>query len=692
MNFSEVLIIDDEKQILSSLKRTFKDVYLIHAVDSIEASLDVLKSRRVDAILCDHNLNAEITGVELLSKIDKDFPYISKMMFTGYKDGHLAEVALLEGKIFRFITKPWDEEFLKTSFELAVKRTKIARKNYELIRHIEEQNKKIETANNIMQRELKLNEKKVQESEKKISSLEHQVESINRLMAKISRAYNFEAMIESLLHSIKGVVDCDHSSVLNIKDAGKTVDIYSVCGHKHFVIDELPGLNFLVKNMEQTSYGPIFLDQGYRGINSKILNLGLDVNVGSMLLYPFKELGDDNTDVFVIVLARDTKNPFSKSDVYRLKDLSICISSSLAWINTATQLRDSLKKWQEVFNAVLDPLFIITRDHEISIYNSAFEKLLPEGVNLVSSQKCYKVIKGLDHVCLGCKAQEVFKNPITLKLDRASCFNDTSIVSTLYPLSKHGEVLSVVIYNNDRRAEFKLYKQLLQSSKLAAIGHLASDIAHEFNNPLGGILAYAQLLRNEGARYDSDLVEIEKACKRANSVISNLMQFSRDTSQDIDTVFSVKKAIDDTLPLLKACIKQHELKMSIDNDTDEYLVLGNPGKIQQVVFNLITNAAYASSGVEGKIEINLSKDDRSNVRMEFRDSGCGIAQEHLERVFEPFFTTKPKGQGTGLGLYVCHGIIKDHGGTISIDSEQGRGTTFTIEIPSWSQKDDLITC
>ncbi|MCX6112632.1 MAG: ATP-binding protein, partial [Proteobacteria bacterium] len=243
----------------------------------------------------------------------------------------------------------------------------------------------------------------------------------------------------------------------------------------------------------------------------------------------------------------------------------------------------------------------------------------------------------------------------------------------------------------DRSAEFKLYKQLVQAEKLAAIGMLAANIAHEINNPLGGILAYSQLLKknfNESDAVHSDLKEIESACHRSKAIISNLMDFSRDTSKDTKIIFSIKKLINDTLPLMNICLKSHKLLINM-NSHDELLISGNMGELQQVLFNLITNAVHATpSG--GEIRINTEKSANGQICIDISDTGCGISEDILPRIFEPFFTTKEKGKGTGLGLFVSYGIINEHNGRIDVKSKKNEGTTFSIYLPLWSEKNDSV--
>ncbi|MEI6080445.1 MAG: ATP-binding protein, partial [bacterium] len=416
---------------------------------------------------------------------------------------------------------------------------------------------------------------------------------------------------------------------------------------------------------------------------NKELLLGSN-KIYSMLLYPIH-------DVFILVLGRLGKEPFEKDDISMLKDVSSSIYAALKRLETVNYIQFALKQWEDAFDSILDPLFIVSTDYEIIRMNEAVEKITGSASVQPTGRKCYEVFKGANAVCNDCLVSKTLVSGKPSSSEGVICFDSKSILATAYPVFNETGIQSVIQYNNDRSAEFKLYKQLVQAEKLAAIGTLAANIAHEINNPLGGILAYAQLLKkniNESEPVHSDLSEIESACKRSKAIISNLMDFSRDTSKDTKTVFTVKKLIEDTLPLMNICLKSHKLHVDIAGN-DQFFISGNMGQLQQVLFNLITNAVHATAN-GGDIRIKATKCSNGQLQVDVSDTGCGIGEDVLSRIFEPFFTTKEKGKGTGLGLFVSYAIIKEHGGDISVSSKQGEGTTFSLHLPTWSETNDSV--
>lgn len=240
--------------------------------------------------------------------------------------------------------------------------------------------------------------------------------------------------------------------------------------------------------------------------------------------------------------------------------------------------------------------------------------------------------------------------------------------------------------------------QLLQSEKMGAVGQLAAGVAHELNNPLAGILGYAQfaLEKLQNRKADSlsaeDVVaftrylnDIEAQARRCKAIVQNLLKFSRSSDTLSKGTFNINDALRETVELLRHQLEIQRVKISASYDDSAPEILGSVGRIQQVFTNLIINSMHATDpGGEIKVSTKhaptLGEFDGA-VEVIIEDNGSGIAPEILGRIFEPFFTTKEVGQGTGLGLSVSYGIICDHGGEIRVASEVGIGTRFEIILP-----------
>jgi PAS domain S-box-containing protein len=247
--------------------------------------------------------------------------------------------------------------------------------------------------------------------------------------------------------------------------------------------------------------------------------------------------------------------------------------------------------------------------------------------------------------------------------------------------SKTAEIEGSLIAIEDVTERVGLEAQLQQSEKLSSIGLLAAGVAHEVNTPLAGISSYSQMLMQQIPDNDPRrqlLEKIYRQTSRASSIVNNLLNFSRVTEARYAPV-SLNRVIDDTIQLLEAQLRNTEIEVVRSYDDGLPLAFGDGPKLQQVLMNLILNARDAMPH-GGRLEISTQADEDSAV-VEIRDTGLGIAPEHLAKIYDPFFTTKQIGKGTGLGLAVSYGIVRDHGGHINVESKLGEGTRFQITLP-----------
>lgn len=276
--------------------------------------------------------------------------------------------------------------------------------------------------------------------------------------------------------------------------------------------------------------------------------------------------------------------------------------------------------------------------------------------------------------------------------DLALSFNEMTenLKNTYEKLEKRTKELEVV-NKNLQEAQY----QLVQSTKMAAIGQLGAGVAHELNNPLGGVLGYAQYVmqkvRKPGFTADdfstctTYLGHIEREALRCKTIVENLLKFSRGPKKEMEDV-EINRVIKETMPLTSHGLRSHKINIVESYSPDLPVVNGNFNKLQQVMVNMIINAEQAMpEGGQLTIATRAKRGEGnkpSAVIIEMEDTGCGIAPENISRLFEPFFTTKQNSKGTGLGLTVSYEIIQEHGGDISVDSQVNRGTKFTITIPS----------
>jgi signal transduction histidine kinase len=271
-----------------------------------------------------------------------------------------------------------------------------------------------------------------------------------------------------------------------------------------------------------------------------------------------------------------------------------------------------------------------------------------------------------------------------------------------YPLiDEEGRLYAIVHYLKDVTAQKRIEQQLIRSDKLASLGTLVAGIAHEINNPLGIIAGYSEALLDRANEktltsirafedFPEYLKTIHSEIFRCKGILKSLLEFARPsggTFREID----INELIKEVLLLLqhRTARLKHTIELSLNREVPK--IYADAGSLRQLMMNLLLNAIYFTPE-GGSIFIKTDLDEASpeaavnmcpsRIRLSVRDTGAGIPGDLIDKIFDPFFTTKPVGEGTGLGLTICHKIVEEHGGTIDVESEPEKGATFIITLPS----------
>ena len=345
--------------------------------------------------------------------------------------------------------------------------------------------------------------------------------------------------------------------------------------------------------------------------------------------------------------------------IERLKDFSENIVESLHMGVLAVALDGTIESW----NSQLEQLLGVSRSEAIGREIGA---ILPaELVAEIESRA------GDEHV------SSIYKFHLRDREDRQVVVN----VAIAPLLGKEGERLGKLILVDDVSQRVRMEEQLVQTEKLTSLGLLAAGVAHEVNTPLAVISNYIQMLAKQLPGDDPRHTLIEKIVKqtfRASEIVNNLLNFSRTGSSQYSEV-NLNQVLEETLSLVSHPFKTAHVEVIRQLQTDLPPVIGSTNRLQQVFLNLFMNARDAMPQ-GGMLEVRTMCSNGA-VEVEVADTGVGISRDHLNRIFDPFFTTKVVGRGTGLGLSVSYGIIKEHAGKIDVRSTQGKGTSFRLEFP-----------
>jgi two-component system NtrC family sensor kinase len=263
--------------------------------------------------------------------------------------------------------------------------------------------------------------------------------------------------------------------------------------------------------------------------------------------------------------------------------------------------------------------------------------------------------------------------------EREATFGERSWLVRSFPFSEED---ALVVVFKDVTDEREVTRRLYHAEKMSAVGQLAGGVAHEINNPLGGILAFAQIMSRDEGRTPEDqesLKLISEAAVRAKRIVESLLRFSRRPRSEEKGPVELSQVVDDALFLLQSQLKDGRIE--VVRRFQPVVALGNANQLQQIVVNLVVNAVQAMGG-EGRVTVATGPAEGGRVAFSVADSGPGVRPEVARRIFEPFFTTKPEGQGTGLGLSICYQIAEEHGGAIRLEQEPGDGARFVVELPA----------
>lgn len=306
---------------------------------------------------------------------------------------------------------------------------------------------------------------------------------------------------------------------------------------------------------------------------------------------------------------------------------------------------------------------------------------------LVSITLSYFIARGISipvHKLVSA-SKELAKGNLEVKVERTS--NDE-----IGELAEAYNAMATALRERDEKLKEFTRKKFMESEKLALIGQLAANVAHELNNPLQGIVTYSHLLLEKNACYDdvsrSNVQKIAAQADRCRDIIRGLLDFSRQRKPD-KTLCNINTLLQNCLSLIQQQALFHNVQIEMKLDTELPSVVIDPSQIERVFINLIVNAAEAMDGL-GRLTISTrSAPSGTSIEIEIADTGHGVSEENLERIFDPFFTTKETGHGVGLGLAISYGIVKEHKGAILVESEVEKGTTFVVRLPVTAAEPEL---
>jgi two-component system NtrC family sensor kinase len=352
--------------------------------------------------------------------------------------------------------------------------------------------------------------------------------------------------------------------------------------------------------------------------------------------------------------------------------------------------RGDVLRSRNILRALFDNLpaglYIVDRRYKLIAINMSWAGRAHKTPKEMVGLQCYETLYSRHEACPGCRVGEtLLDGSSTVRPERrwGTGEEPTEWEISTYPIYDENEqVVQAILLEQDVTEKQRLESIIAQSEKLAAVGQLAAGVAHEINNPLTAIIANAQLLQRQLPPGD-DLQEsaelIAQAGARATQVVRNLLDFARKEEYHLAAT-DINETVQRALALVQHELHSRSVALEFEPDPNLPLIYASQDNLQGVWLNLLLNAVDAVQDGTGKIKV-ITHQIGGEIRVEIGDNGKGIPAERLSRIFEPFYTTKAPGRGTGLGLSVCHRIVKQHGGNILVFSEVGKGSQFTVVLP-----------
>jgi signal transduction histidine kinase/CheY-like chemotaxis protein len=440
------------------------------------------------------------------------------------------------------------------------------------------------------------------------------------------------------------------------------------------------------KNQPPSELDPV-LDVFFTDQIRNIILAPLSVNntfLGAMVfinpLLDFKKA--DRRTRFLQLMVKGVSNAIFALEHTRQLTISKAALEAGQW-----EILNSRNTLRTFFDNIPTCVYIIDRSYTIlAINNRRSNRVGREPSELVGG-KCYQKLFGTSTPCALCRVVEAFEGVPAVRNFREwgpkETFTHWEI--TTIPIRENTNLIDrAIIFDEDITEKWVLEAGLIQSEKMASIGQLAANIAHEINNPLAAIIANAQLLLRDVPKDNEDMVEaitlIETAGVRAAKIVGGLLESAHREKHEEFEEISLNATIQDALSMVNFEIKNRSINVRLKLDNKMPNIFADKNKLIGIWINLINNALGAIESSKGVISISTSYEKRE-FRITFSDNGKGILPEYQEQIFKPFFTTKGVGKGTGLGLYVSLQVIKEHRGEMHFETKPGKGTKFIIILP-----------
>ncbi|NOY52929.1 MAG: GAF domain-containing protein [Deltaproteobacteria bacterium] len=503
---------------------------------------------------------------------------------------------------------------------------------------------------------------------------------------------NVRKVCNIILERIVATIGLSKASVLLLD---KTRENLMVVAHKGLPEDEVENILFpLSESVCKDAIlkaKPLFIQNidHYPGLKDRSRG---EYRSNSFISVPIlKSSRRESQEVLGVINVADKSSgdPFYSGDMKLIVALTSLAAMSIQNATYFEEVARTKEEWESTFDAITDAVAILDHRFHLVKVNKAYRNSGFGGGKNLAERTCHEILYHKKAPCAGCPATE------TLKKGKPA-YAEKKVGSRIYrqwtyPMfDDEGKCLSVVMYTRDVTHLKKLKERLIQSERMASIGQIAAGVAHEIRNPLGSIVTAVEVLSSEGGTDEENaftLTEVLKVeARRLNDIISEFLLYAA-PQQPVLKENHLNRVIGEVIRMAEGEAKKNGVAIVMDLDDRIPSTSFDAGKIKQVIWNLVINGIQAMrAGGTLKISSHRRAD---GIEFRVSDEGEGIRQKDVTRIFDPFYTTKSS--GTGLGLSIVNRIVEDHHGRIEIESEEGKGAEFIVQLLLGNEESYLET-
>jgi two-component system NtrC family sensor kinase len=510
---------------------------------------------------------------------------------------------------------------------------------------------------------------------------------------QITLELNPQRVLERFLEAVMDIAQADGAVVGLVGDDAKIRIVVGAGSNASLVGTQLPIMSSVMGRVIRTgvTWSVEDITEHAKELNQPLYERVKD-DIKGLAILPIARRGER---IGAVALATKERHLYGSVDLERIESMADLLSVALENAELVETLRQAEWRFRTLFRAAPDAVFTVLQSGRIREANDAVRDVTGNDSYQVIGRPVIDLVIPGDRDRFRAALDSAFAGtPSRLEVAFEYEGRSRRIVALAMSRLPEADPPTVLLVGRDMTSEREMRVRLMESDRLAAVGELVAGVAHEVNNPLSSISAFAQLMLRDGGLTPSqhDSIEVIKSeTLRASQVVKDLLAFARRSEPQREPV-DVNSVVSRTLRLRGYQLASNKITVETDLGADLPAVVGDARQLQQVCLNLVTNAIQAMTQLGGGTLFMSTRHEDGKVILDARDTGPGIAESARGHIFEPFFTTKGEGEGTGLGLSVSYGIVSAHGGTIELASTSNAGTTFRVSLPAAAHQatDDAV--